>query len=159
MELRGIFLFFFPSFLLGFRNFSYLGGEESFSLTSNNTFGLGIVNETRFSSFRSPFNHREARRATPLSLLPERLAISLFSETWRGDCNEKSPEQKEKKRSCFLFEETCGGRSLDLVILLLVNRFILSPNDGQRGLGMGRRRSGSLKECRKSRDVAIDQTA
>lgn len=95
MELRGIFLFFFPSFLLEFRNFSYLGGEESFSLTSNNTFGLGIVNETRFSSFRSPFNHREARRATPLSLLPERLAISLFSETWRGDCNEKSPEQKE----------------------------------------------------------------
>lgn len=158
MELRGIFLFFSPSFLLEFRNFSYLGGEESFSLTSNNTFGLGIVNETRFSSFRSPFNHREVRRATPLSLSRTISHFSFLGDV-AGRLQRKITQQKEKKRSCFLFEETCGGRSLDLVILLLVNRFILSPNDGQRGLGMGRRRSGSLKECRKSRDVAIDQTA
>lgn len=43
----------------------------------------------------------------------------------------------------------------DSVILLLVDGFILPPNDGQRGLGIGRGRSGSLKERvrRKSRGV------
>lgn len=100
-----------------------------------------------FQAFLQPFLQpsRGEKADASVSSLPERLAISLLSETFQA-------RRKEKK----IFVPVRGNRwRPDSVILLLVDGFILPPNDGQRGLGIGRGRSGSLKERvrRKSRGV------
>lgn len=100
-----------------------------------------------FQAFLQPFLQpsRGEKADASVSSLPERLAISLLSETFQA-------RRKEKK----MLVPVRGNRwRPDSVILLLVDGFILPPNDGQRGLGIGRGRSGSLKERvrRKSRGV------